>query len=69
MQQVWLERTLRTRKERVLSRMRGTGEIAEQIHSLFQVFTCKYSLDQRLPPVDVSQFKPPTTGKGQQWLF
>ncbi|WP_339730284.1 PA0069 family radical SAM protein [uncultured Gimesia sp.] len=51
------------------SRMRGTGEIAEQIRSLFQVFTRKYELDQRLPALDFSQFKPPTTGKGQQWLF
>ncbi|WP_198000220.1 hypothetical protein [Gimesia alba] len=29
----------------------------------------KHRLDQPLPPLDYAQFKPPTTGKGQQWLF
>ncbi len=51
------------------SRQRGTGEIAEQIGRLFQVFCRKHGLDQRLPALNYEQFKPPTTGKGQQWLF
>lgn len=51
------------------TRIRGTGEIAEQIGSLFQVFARKHGLDQRLPALDFTQFRPPTTGKGQQWLF
>ncbi len=51
------------------SRQRGTGEIAEQIGSLFKVFCGKLELDRRLPALDYEQFKPPVTGKGQQWLF
>lgn len=51
------------------TRIRGTGEIAEQIGNLFQVFARKHGLDERLPALDFTQFRPPTTGKGQQWLF
>ncbi|WP_339684351.1 PA0069 family radical SAM protein [Gimesia maris] len=51
------------------SRQRGTGEIAEQIGSLFKVFCGKLELDRRLPVLNYEQFKPPVTGKGQQWLF
>lgn len=51
------------------TRIRGTGEISEQIGNLFQVFARKHGLDQRLPALDFTQFRPPTTGKGQQWLF
>lgn len=51
------------------SRQRGTGEIAEQIGSLFKVFCQKLDLNRRLPALDYEQFKPPATGKGQQWLF
>lgn len=51
------------------TRIRGTGEIAEQIGNLFQVFARKHGLDARLPALDFTQFRPPTTGKGQQWLF
>lgn len=51
------------------SRQRGTGEIAEQIGNLFQVFARKHGLDAGLPAFDFTQFRPPTTGKGQQWLF
>ncbi len=51
------------------TRIRGTGEISEQIGNLFQVFARKQGLDERLPALDFTQFRPPTTGKGQQWLF
>ncbi|WP_417390312.1 PA0069 family radical SAM protein [Gimesia sp.] len=51
------------------SRQRGTGEIAEQIGNLFNVFCGKLELDRRLPALNYKQFKPPTTAKGQQWLF
>ncbi|MEQ8856358.1 PA0069 family radical SAM protein [Gimesia sp.] len=51
------------------TRIRGTGEISEQIGNLFQVFARKHGLDERLPALDFKQFRPPTTGKGQQWLF
>lgn len=51
------------------TRIRGTGEISEQIGNLFQVFARKHGLDERLPALDFTQFRPPTTGKGQQWLF
>ena len=51
------------------TRIRGTGEIAEQIGNLFQVFARKHGLDKRLPAFDFTRFRPPTTGTGQQWLF
>lgn len=50
-------------------RMRGTGQIAEQIQRTFQVFARKHRLDQRLPSLDTSQFRPPTGSSGQLRLF
>lgn len=51
-------------------RMRGTGEIAEQIRRTFRVFAKKVGLDQsRGAELDVSQFRPPTPSSGQKWLF
>jgi DNA repair photolyase len=51
------------------SRMRGTGEIAEQIGRLFRVFSKKYQLDRKLPALDVSKFEPPRPRSGQLRLF
>lgn len=50
-------------------RMRGSGEIAEQIGRLFQMFARKYELDGTLPSLDFSQFQPPTPSSGQMRLF
>lgn len=50
-------------------RMRGSGDAAEQIRSLFRLFARKHGLDRRLPPLDASQFRRPATTLGQQWLF
>lgn len=49
-------------------RMVGTGEIAEQIRSLYQVFRQKYGFSN-LPELDSTQFRPPTPRSGQLRLF
>jgi DNA repair photolyase len=49
-------------------RMTGTGEIAEQIRSLFHVFRTKHGF-VGLPPVDCSQFRVPTGPGDQLRLF
>ena len=51
------------------TRMRGTGEIADQINQTFQVFARRFGLDQKLPPLDVSQFRRPKSSSGQLSLF
>lgn len=51
------------------SRMRGQGNIADQIGQLFQVFRKKYRLDAPLPPVNCDLFKPPASANGQMTLF
>lgn len=51
------------------SRMRGEGPFAEQIAQTFGVFAKKSDLDQRLPPLDFSQFRPPRITRGQLRLF
>ncbi len=50
-------------------RMTGTGQIADQIRSMFEIFKRKYELDQRLPEFDCSQFRRPSCGAKQGWLF
>lgn len=50
-------------------RMRGTGEIANQIRQTFRIFAKKYSLDGSLPDLDCSQFQPPRPTSGQKFLF
>jgi len=49
-------------------RMVGTGEIADQIRSLFQLFRHKYGFEH-LPALDASKFKPPLSHSGQLRLF
>jgi DNA repair photolyase len=57
-------------QSKFVERMRGTGEIAEQIRRTYHVFAKKYGLDQsRGVELDVSQFRPPTPSSGQKWLF
>jgi DNA repair photolyase len=50
-------------------RMSGTGEVANQIRRLFQVFTRRLGLDGGLPPYDCSRFRPPADARGQGRLF
>lgn len=50
-------------------RMSGTGEAANQIRRLFQVFTRRLGLDGGLPPYDCSRFRPPPDARGQGRLF
>ena len=50
-------------------RMRGTGEIAEQINNLFGIFVKKHGLDGKLPPLDISQFQRPDPNPKQLHLF
>ena len=51
------------------TRMQGTGEIADQINQTFRLFAKRYGLDQRLPPLDTSQFQSPIPSSGQRRLF
>ena len=50
-------------------RMRGTGEIAEQIDQMFQVFKKRFRLDGEIPPYDFTRFVPPCPSSGQMRLF
>ena len=50
-------------------RMLGTGEIAKQIRSVFQVFAKKYGLDHCLPQLRYDLFKSPPDSSGQMKLF
>lgn len=50
-------------------RMRGSGELANQIRQTFRVFARRYGLDRKMEPLDVSQFRPPKPSSGQLRLF
>ena len=50
-------------------RMSGTGEIAEQIGSVFQLFAHRLGLDGPLPQYDCTRFQPPPDSSGQGRLF
>jgi DNA repair photolyase len=49
-------------------RMRGSGEIADQIGQMFRVFSQRLGFE-KLPPLDIGQFQPPTPRSGQLRLF
>lgn len=51
-------------------RMKGHGELAEQIGRTFRVFSRRWGLD-RSPdlPFDTTQFRRPVSSTGQGWLF
>lgn len=51
------------------SRFRGEGELADQYRAMFGLFKRKFGLDQNLPELDCTNFRPPTPSSGQQWLF
>src|SRR3954447_20016186 len=50
-------------------RMSGTGEMAEQINQVFDVFAKKLGLDGQLAPHDFTQFIPPLDQSRQKRLF
>ncbi len=50
-------------------RMRGTGQVAEQVHQLFRNFSKRVGLDGSLPPSSCDMFRPPTRQTAQQHLF
>jgi DNA repair photolyase len=50
-------------------RMRGTGEIAEQIGQTFEVFARRLGFDQQRAALDTSQFRRPKETTGQMSLF
>ncbi len=50
-------------------RMRGAGQIAEQIEQTFRVFQRKYGLDRPKVVLSVDQFQPPLPKSGQLRLF
>jgi DNA repair photolyase len=51
------------------TRMKGTGELADQISSLFKLFAKRYGLDGKLPPYDRTHFRPPHKTTDEMWLF
>lgn len=51
------------------SRMRGTGEMAEQIRTMFRLFASRHGLDGPTPDLDTSQFVPPVADGAQLRLF
>lgn len=50
-------------------RMRGTGEIAEQIRQMFGVFARKLGFEKTLPPLNCTKFRRPQRGSKQLTLF
>jgi DNA repair photolyase len=50
-------------------RMRGTGDIAEQIERIFKVFAARYHLNGPLPAYNTAAFRPPLPKSGQMRLF
>jgi DNA repair photolyase len=49
-------------------RMKGQGEVADQIGKMFRLFSQRFGFG-RLPPLDASQFRPPAPRSGQLRLF
>jgi DNA repair photolyase len=50
-------------------RMTGSGEMAEQLRSLFHLFRKRHGLERELPACDCTRFRPPLPTKGQLRLF
>jgi DNA repair photolyase len=50
-------------------RMTGSGEMAQQIASLFRILAKKHGLDGSLPPYDCTRFRRPRPETEQLWLF
>ena len=50
-------------------RMRGTGEMAEQIQKLFKISAAKLGFEKNFPPHNCDLFQPPRDTSGQLRLF
>jgi len=50
-------------------RMKGSGELADQIAQTMRVFSKKYGLDRTPDPLETSHFRPPKQSSGQLHLF
>jgi DNA repair photolyase len=50
-------------------RMRGTGELAEQIRQTFQTFARRLELLHDRVPLSAGHFRAPVPTSGQKWLF
>jgi hypothetical protein len=50
-------------------RMCGKGPYADGLKATFNMFARKYVLNDSLPPLDVSSFRPPGMHGGQKRLF
>lgn len=50
-------------------RMRGTGEMADQISAMFKLFVRRFGLDGPLPAWNCEEFRTPRSSSGQMWLF
>jgi DNA repair photolyase len=51
------------------TRMRGTGQYAEQIENSFAIFAKRFGLDGPLTPLDSTRFRAPRAAGDQLWLF
>lgn len=51
------------------TRMKGTGPLAELMSQRFAAASRRYGLDRPLPPLDLSQFRPPPQAGDQLDLF
>ncbi|MFN9718172.1 MAG: PA0069 family radical SAM protein [Planctomycetota bacterium] len=50
-------------------RMRGTGQISEQIAAMFRLHRKKCGMTESLPPMRTDLFRPPRDSRGQGTLF
>lgn len=50
-------------------RMKGRGQLAEQIRRTFAVFAARHGLNRKLPPLATEHFRRPAPAGGQKWLF
>ncbi len=50
-------------------RQRGVGPYAQGIQAMFAALVAKHGLNQRLPPLARTQFRPPRDPAGQGMLF
>jgi DNA repair photolyase len=50
-------------------RMRGSGEIADQIRNMFHLFLRKHGLDRKMPPRECNLFQRPDPDPDQLKLF
>ena len=47
----------------------GQGNYAKGLANMFRTFSTRYGLNNKLPPLDRTQFRPPRTASGQMHLF